>query len=90
MTLEKRRNMLKEVGFLLLPRVDLSSYVSFDNLRGYEGINCRLSDEVIDKKIYGEFRPDANTLSTWFLYPSRKRPVAIADLQKIFGAIYGL
>lgn len=77
---------MDKVGCIILHGWDVSSAISFDNLRRNEKINIKLSQEAMDKLYFlSGFNPYDEINVIWSLYLYKKRPITIEDLNQIVG-----
>lgn len=83
---ERGRELLQEVGVLLLPRWDISSTIVFDSFRKRGDKTINLTNEASDK-MYSRsgYNPYEATLLIWSLYPHEKRPAVIDNPNRMFG-----
>lgn len=85
MTTERGRELLKEVGVMLLSGWDISSTIVFDSFLKIKNETLHLINEV-GVKIYTTpgFNPNNTTIQIWELYPPGKKP-SLVDHDQIFG-----
>lgn len=80
---------MKSVGFLLFPRWDMSSAITFDTIRRQRGEDPVLGSEEQAKALYFGFgfNPRHETLVIWSIFTEINKPQVINDSSEFNGNI---
>jgi len=90
MTPSKGRQLLKEVGVMIFPSLDLNSTLVFDSFLNNTDDRYKLTLEGVNEVYMGtKYNNDENSLMIWTLYPPHKK-IAIIDTEKTFGHVMTL